>query len=246
MFSLFMSGDPIQNIIIDVFALLAVVILASTFHEWAHALAAYKNGDLTAKFMGRLTLNPLKHVDPFGLLMLAMVGYGWAKPVPVDSNNFKHIRKGILTTSLAGVIANLIMAIISAIFLAIFCVILNAVDLSVILDSMPLYLLMRLISQFLFFGIIINLTLMAFNILPIAPLDGFHIVESFTRYDNKYCVFMRKYGMFVLLGFIVGSTFLGRITPYLDIFGMYIGSITSGFTQLFALIVDTAKLGFFL
>lgn len=246
MFNIFLSGDSIGNIVVDVCAMIIVVLFASTFHEWAHAFAAYKNGDLTAKFMGRMTLNPVKHIDPIGLAMLLLVGYGWAKPVPIDSNNFKHIRKGILTTSLAGVIANLTMALISAILLIIFCVILNAVDIMVILNNQALYLFLRLIVGVLFYGILINLTLMAFNLLPIYPLDGFHVVETFTRYDNKFCVFMRRYGMFVLLAFIVGSTLLGRIQPYLDLFGLYIGGIQQGFLNLFTLVVDISKLTLFL
>lgn len=236
MLGIITSGNSIQNIIIQVFAMIFAMLIALSAHEWAHGYIAYKNGDLTAKFMGRLTLNPLKHIDPIGFSMLLLAGFGWAKPVPIDSNNFRHYRKGIISVSLAGVTMNLILATCFMGLLSAFAAILNAAHVNFATMHDALYLLIYFFISFFQFCIAINLTLMAFNILPIFPLDGFHIVEAFTKYDNKFVVFMRRYGNMILLGLILISSVLGRFAWYLDIFGMYIGGITKGVMQLFYLI----------
>lgn len=237
MLGILTSGGDFRLIIIQLIAMVGALLLAITFHEWAHGFIAYKNGDLTAKFCGRLTLNPVKHFDPIGFLMLAVVGFGWAKPVPIDPNNFKKLRKGIITTSVAGVIMNLILAFISCALLAILYAIVEAATAgSWIMPNEVASGFVQLFQYFFIYGIVVNLTLMAFNILPIYPLDGFHVLEMFTRYDNKYCVFMRRYGSFVLLGILLLSSVLGRINPYLDIFGMYMYGIQRGALNLMSLI----------
>lgn len=232
MLSVLLGSGNMQSKIIGLFAMLFALVIALSIHEWAHGFAAYKNGDLTAKYAGRLTLNPLKHLDVMGFAMLLIAGFGWAKPVPVNPNNFKKLRKGIITVSLAGVSANLLLSILSAGCLAIFYAIVGGKAIT----SEFLYLLLSFIQQFFLYLIVINLTLMAFNILPIYPLDGFHVLETFTKYENRYCVFMRRYGSMVLFGFILGSSLLGTFAPYLDVFGMYIRFIQNGVLTLFGLI----------
>ena len=101
-----------MDYIVKILAQFLAVMVVITFHEFAHAYAAYKCGDPTAKFSGRMTLNPLKHFDPLGIVMFAFVGFGWAKPVPINPNNFNDYKKGCLWTSAAGVIANYIMAFV--------------------------------------------------------------------------------------------------------------------------------------
>lgn len=204
-------------------------MIGMTMHEWAHGYVAYKNGDMTAKFMGRLSLNPLKHFDPIGFLMLAVVGFGWAKPVPIDSSNFRNPRKGVLTTSLAGVIMNFIIGMLCIALLAIQFAITKAVG---GFSNEAALRVFQIFYYIFMYTMTISFTLMAFNILPIFPLDGFHVLECFVRYDNKYCVFMRRYGMFVLLALLLGSSVLGRITPYLDIFGLYMDAIMKGVNLL--------------
>ena len=106
-FSLYFAKSHYLFYILAQFLAVAVVL---SFHEFAHAYAAYKNGDPTAKFAGRLTLNPAKHFDPIGVITFALAGFGWAKPVPVNPNNFKDYRKGCFWTSIAGVLMNYAMA----------------------------------------------------------------------------------------------------------------------------------------
>lgn len=214
---------------------LFAMVIAFSMHEYAHGVVAYWNGDNTAKSSGRLTINPLKHLDLFGTLLLIFVGFGWAKPVPINPNNFNKIRKGIFTVSIAGVSMNLILAIVNFILLLILGAIIQAVG-SITGFG---YIIVNLFYYFFLYGITINLTLMAFNLLPIYPLDGFHVVETFTKYDNKYCVFMRRYGSMVLFGLLILSNLASRfggIFVYFDIIGLFIKAITGGVTELMVLI----------
>lgn len=229
MLNIILSGQSLDMVFISLFAFVVAIMIGMTTHEWAHGYVAYKNGDMTAKFMGRLSLNPLKHFDPIGFLMLAVVGFGWAKPVPIDSSNFRNPRKGVLTTSLAGVIMNFIIGMLCIALLAIQFAITKAVG---GFSNEAALRVFQIFYYIFMYTMTISFTLMAFNILPIFPLDGFHVLECFVRYDNKYCVFMRKYGMFVLLALLLGSSVLGRITPYLDIFGLYMDAIMKGVNLL--------------
>lgn len=229
MLNIILSGQSLDMVFISLFAFVVAIMIGMTTHEWAHGYIAYKNGDMTAKFMGRLSLNPLKHFDPIGFLMLAVVGFGWAKPVPIDSSNFRNPRKGVLTTSLAGVIMNFIIGMLCIALLAIQFAITKAVG---GFSNEAALRVFQIFYYIFMYTMTISFTLMAFNILPIFPLDGFHVLECFVRYDNKYCVFMRKYGMFVLLALLLGSSVLGRITPYLDIFGLYMDAIMKGVNLL--------------
>lgn len=229
MLNIILSGQSLDMVFISLFAFVVAIMIGMTMHEWAHGYVAYKNGDMTAKFMGRLSLNPLKHFDPIGFLMLAVVGFGWAKPVPIDSSNFRNPRKGVLTTSLAGVIMNFIIGMLCIALLAIQFAITKAVG---GFSNEAALRVFQIFYYIFMYTMTISFTLMAFNILPIFPLDGFHVLECFVRYDNKYCVFMRRYGMFVLLALLLGSSVLGRITPYLDIFGLYMDAIMKGVNLL--------------
>lgn len=229
MLNIILSGQSLDMVFISLFAFVVAIMIGMTMHEWAHGYIAYKNGDMTAKFMGRLSLNPLKHFDPIGFLMLAVVGFGWAKPVPIDSSNFRNPRKGVLTTSLAGVIMNFIIGMLCIALLAIQFAITKAVG---GFSNEAALRVFQIFYYIFMYTMTISFALMAFNILPIFPLDGFHVLECFVRYDNKYCVFMRRYGMFVLLALLLGSSVLGRITPYLDIFGLYMDAIMKGVNLL--------------
>ena len=144
------------------------IILCLTFHEWAHGFVAYKFGDPTAKMAGRLTLNPLKHLDPLGTLMLIFARFGWAKPVPVNPNNFQGDRRSKMTVvAMAGPLANLLFAVVSTVFLYL------------IVDYAPynsfFVYLYNLTSELVW----INIILAVFNLLPIPPLDGSKILGGF-------------------------------------------------------------------
>jgi len=176
------------------------VLLALTFHEFAHAYIANRLGDPTAKDMGRLTLNPLAHLDLVGTIMVFIIRIGWAKPVPVNPANFKNPKKDLLWVSLAGPVSNIFLAFIFGILCRFFQVThLNLSHLSV----------MEVIRFMIGFGMLINLILAFFNILPIPPLDGSKILAGILppQYESLFDQFM-KYGHFVLLGLIILSVAL--------------------------------------
>src|SRR5690554_729966 len=145
-----------EQIILGIPALL----LAISVHEFAHGYAAYRLGDPTAKHHGRLTLNPLAHLDPIGALMLLIFRFGWARPVPVNSAYFKDRKKGTLIVSVAGPLSNILMA----------WLFFNLVR--ILPNRMPTFALAQTVYHFLLLNLNYNLGLAAFNLLPLPPLDG--------------------------------------------------------------------------
>lgn len=193
-------------------------------HEFAHAYVAYKNGDPTAKIYGRMTLNPIKHLDPFGFLLFALVGFGWAKPVPVNSNNFRKLRTGMFTTAIAGVCVNLIIAFISyPLYLVV-----HRYLYPYVVTSVAAEFFIKLIVYALKFIYLYSLFSFVFNLLPLFPLDGFRVIESFTREINPVRRFLYKYSRIILISLIafsyVVNWFSGRlpILQYFDVF-YYLG-----------------------
>ncbi len=174
------------------------VLVALTIHEFAHAWAAHKLGDPTAKYEGRLTLNPLAHIDPLGALLFLVAGFGWGKPVPVNPRHLRHPRRDTALVALAGPASNLLLAFAVVLLMAIIAHV-------PALDALP---------QFIFFFLrellTINLVLMAFNLLPIAPLDGSKIFAAFVpyRYEDSYEQLM-QYGPYILLGIIILERTIG-------------------------------------
>jgi len=190
MFSLLFQ-DPVIFI-----AWLLAIIYAITIHEFAHALAAYWQGDSTAKEMGRLTLNPLAHVELTGLIVLIFAGFGWGRPTPVNPNNLKHGKKSDNLVSLAGVAVNLLSVFV-------FGIILKLLVTYAGLEPE------NLLAVFLSLLIIINLSLSIFNLLPIPPLDGSHILFNILsdRFNNFKIAFSQN-GPWILLIFILADNFL--------------------------------------
>lgn len=181
------------------FLLIAIPLLyAIIFHELAHGWVAYRMGDPTAKMLGRLTLNPLKHLDPIGTLMLFIVGFGWAKPVPVNFNNLRPIKKGMILVSAAGIITNMIMAFCALFLLRIF-------DLS----SNNLFgLILDVVAR-------INIMLAAFNLIPIPPLDGSKIVLSLAPPNvRNFLLIIERYGFFIIIALVS----FGFLNPVIDLF----------------------------
>jgi len=193
------------DFIIVALSYLLVMVLSLCLHEFAHAFAAYKSGDNTPKMQGRISLNPLNHIDPIGIICCAFFGFGWAKPVQINPSNFRDIKKGITWTSIAGVLVNLFLAFIGY---GLFC----ATTLIVSTNFFVLFL-----GQFFYFMFIVNISLAVFNLLPIYPLDGFKLVENCSNYNNKYVQFMYRYGNLILIMLILFfDTFLIRLIGYVS------------------------------
>lgn len=175
--------------------LVAASLLCITFHETCHGLAAYRLGDNTAKRMGRLSLNPLKHVDLMGLIMMALFRFGWAKPVPVDMRNFKNPKAGMALTALAGPVSNVVLAY-AAVVLCNFVMFLA--------DRLGSTWLLLALAQFFVYVEIISAGLAVFNVFPIPPLDGSKVLFALLS-DRAYDRLMRyeKYGMGFLMALLV-------------------------------------------
>lgn len=172
------------------------IIVALTVHEAAHALAADRLGDPTAKLMGRLTLNPLAHLDPLGTILLLLVHFGWGKPVPIDPFNLRNPRRDSALIALAGPTANLILAIICAALIRV----INLVPTLASGWEIFLSILIGLLTQTVFMAIVLGV----FNLIPIHPLDGFGIVEGLLPENlAKDWSELRPYGMIFLLFLIV-------------------------------------------
>lgn len=215
-------ADPVARLL-DTIYMLPAIIIGLSFHEFGHAVAAYKLGDSTPKLEGRVTVNPLAHIDMMGFFCLLLVGFGWGKPVMINPYNFKNPRRDELIVSLAGVTVNLIIAVLAA--------------------FIYVYLYMK---QNLFFNengwgdsigmilqnlIVINLVLMVFNLLPIPPLDGFGVVTQvlnlketelyYKIYNNGFPILM------VMMIFNITGKILSPIVNFLysGIMGLAIGIV---------------------
>ena len=175
---------------------LGAILLSLSFHEFGHAWVAKRFGDDTAQRAGRLTLNPISHIDPMGLMMVVFVGFGWAKPVPTDPRNFTS-RYADMLVAAAGPAMNLLLAVIT-------------VNLIVQGIRFGWYVPYDTLPQAMLFVARINLLLMVFNLLPIGALDGHYILPYFLprQLSQRYRYYNDRYGNFVLLGLIVLS-FLG-------------------------------------
>lgn len=165
-----------------------------TMHEFAHSYVAYKCGDPTPKFYKRLSLNPFRHFDPIGLVCFALIGFGWAKPVPINANNFRHYKRGLVLTSSAGVIMNYLTAFLSLpLYMVVWNYCPNIPVLTAFLESLTFFLFAR------------SLSFCVFNLLPFYPLDGYNLISTVAKPWSKTVNFLRKYGYYILIGLIVES-----------------------------------------
>lgn len=189
-----------------------ILFIALPFHELAHGWVAYKLGDTTAKDAGRLTLNPFKHLDLIGTIMMYAVGFGWAKPVPVNLNNLKDRRKGTILVSIAGPLSNILLAFISIFVGAVISKLLEAgvIPLSTE-ESVQIF---AYVSLFFYILVTVNLNLAIFNMIPVPPLDGSRLISSFIP-EEAYYRFAR-YEQYIGLAFLaivvlVPNNFLGSL-----------------------------------
>jgi Zn-dependent protease len=164
------------------------LLIALTIHEFCHAFVAYKCGDNTAKYMGRLTLNPLSHLDLIGTICLLFAPIGWAKPVPVDPANFRHPRRDDILVSLAGPVSNLIVALIFGMIFR-------------LLATTSVH---EIVFKFLLTGITMNIGLALFNLIPVSPLDGSHVLKNLLSYhaQEKYME-INRYAPFIVLAIVL-------------------------------------------
>lgn len=188
--------DPV-NLLIRV----PVVLLALTVHEFSHGYFAYRMGDPTAYRMGRLTLNPIKHLDPLGTICLMFAPIGWAKPVPINPLNFHDRRKGILVATAAGPASNLVQAIVFALLMRAVVSLAGGIEHALGADADPRFQALAMIS---FMGVLVNVGLAVFNCLPFYPLDGFHITLQLMRPESQEkFVETSRYGPFLILGLVL-------------------------------------------
>jgi hypothetical protein len=201
---------------LDMVLRLAAVLLCLTVHETCHGLAAYALGDPTARRAHRLSLNPLRHIDWFGLLMMFAAGFGWAKPVPVNPSYFKKPKQGMALTALAGPVSNFLLALLTLLAARIFC------DVAAYSETN------QRILDFLLMVAVLSIGLGLFNLVPIPPLDGSKVLFAVLP-DRAYDWLMRneRYGMlllFALVFFDVGSNALSKTIQWVfDLFCRMVG-----------------------
>ena len=198
MLSQLLSGQfTLETIIAEILAVLVIIFLILPFHEWAHAFTASCLGDKGIKQRGRLSLNPLSHIDPVGALCMILFGFGWAKPVPVDSRNFKNPKVGMAITALMGPVANLVAAFAGLLIFNLIYTLAPAFLATTVLGSF--------VWAFLSFYVQVNVNLAVFNLLPVPPLDGSKIL--FTFLPDKAVDFCYRYQMFFFIALFVLISF---------------------------------------
>ncbi|MEI6100480.1 MAG: site-2 protease family protein [Eubacteriales bacterium] len=194
---------------------LPAILIALSFHEFAHAWAAWRMGDPTAKNAGRLTLDPIRHLDLIGTVCIILFQFGWAKPVPINPRNFKHPKRDEILVSLAGVAMNFLISFIAFAVLAI-------VYKGVVGD---------IASTIIDYIMILNIYFGVFNLIPIPPLDGFHIISAlFIKKAGQVVAALYRYGfiiLFILLltgafSFIMKAALNGVLSVYISIFSPFL------------------------
>ena len=205
------SGEPeqVRELLIVFLMWLPIIMLSLSFHEASHAFIAYKLGDPTARNFGRVTLNPVKHLDPIGFISMLIVGFGWANPVPVNPNNFKNPKNGMALTAIAGPVSNLIMSFIAMIIYRVlfFVGLANGSYPTVAMNVFALV-------------VTLNLSLAIFNLLPIPPLDGSRIFNLFMSEKTYFKVMKYEKYVFVGLAVLLYSGLLDKPLSWLQDIGL--------------------------
>lgn len=195
--ALFQGNGDFISIVIHILAILMIIFLILPFHEWAHAWVASLLGDTSIKYRGRLSLNPLSHIDYMGALCLLLFGFGWAKPVPVDDRNFKNPKVGMAITALAGPVANIVAGLAGG-FLFYGIVYLAP---QFVTTTVGYYIIV-----FLQYYIVLNCSLAVFNLIPIPPLDGSKILFAFLpdKWVYKFYQYQQIFSIVLIALLFVG------------------------------------------
>jgi Zn-dependent protease len=187
----------------DMIFRIPALLIALTIHEYAHARVAVAFGDPTPRIMGRLTLNPVAHLDPLGLIMLWIFRFGWAKPVPINPNNFANWKSGMIWVSLAGPLANILVAFITAILFSLL---------------VKLDLLSSVAAKIISFTYMYNIVFAIFNLIPLPPLDGSKVLSTLLPgHQSSWFDQIEPYAPFILMGLI-----------YLGVIGAIINPLEKG------------------
>ena len=206
------------SILMEIAATLMILMVVLPFHELAHGFVAYKLGDNTAKNQGRLTFNPLHHLNYMGALCLLLVGFGWAEPVPVNPRNFKNPRRDMALVALAGPAANLIAAIVGNL-------ISNAV--AVFAGQFMEQTWFIAVEYFLYYYVSINIGLAVFNLIPLPPLDGSKILGAFLSEETYVKMLMNERTLSMVLMVLVITNIVDKIMYYPSVlFETFIGWLT--------------------
>lgn len=210
----------LKDALSDAIYLIPAILIALSLHEWAHAYAAYRLGDPTARNLGRMTINPLRHIDPVGFIMLLLVRFGWAKPVPINPRNFTKPRRDEIIVSLAGVVTNLLSAFLSMGLYYLLIVSFHVTN-DVVLNFVAMF-------------YSINLGLCIFNLIPIPPLDGYHVVECLLirKIGPKPFMFLERYGSLILILLVFSNVLTSLMST---VTSTITGGIMSFYNTLFSL-----------
>ncbi len=200
-------SDP-MDWLMDKLMILPGIIIGLSFHEFGHAVVSTKLGDPTPKQQGRVTVNPLAHIDPVGMLCLIFCGFGWGIPVQINPSYYKNRRRDEIMVGLAGVTMNLILAVVFSLL----CGLVNTIDAGSEAGAFAEF--YTVLMTVLYYTVFINVVLMVFNLLPVPPLDGFGIVDNlfdlkkYSWYDTIY-----RYGYFILIFLVLLGVVSAVLTP---------------------------------
>lgn len=201
-----LSGGNIADIIVSLLFSMPIILFALSLHETAHGYVAYKCGDLTAYNLGRLTLNPIKHIDPMGFFCMLVLGFGWAKPVPINTRNFNNPKRGMALSALAGPASNAIVGLISSVLYGFF-VALQAYLAYQGASSFALTCLGYTCELFVL-SALYNFLFMAFNLIPVPPFDGSRIAFAFL--PPKIYFGLMKHERQIMFGLLIALFLLSR------------------------------------
>ncbi len=210
--------------VLEILATLIAVVVVLTLHEFSHAFVAYKCGDPTAKFMGRMTLNPIRHFDPIGVLLFVFARFGWAKPVPINPDNFRNRKWGSFWTSAAGILVNYLSAFL--LFYPLY--VLTVMYIVPVFDGKYMAYFLTYLMSALFN---VSITFAVFNFLPLYPLDGFRMWEAIDRKNYRILNFLRENGYRILMGLIL-LNLLSSFVPFLSYINV-LGLVMTYLRQIF-------------